>query len=57
MMSSVGNVVSPSLIATLQSAGAGGYGLATVYPAVQAFGGTLAAISGGGVAWTKWKSA
>ena len=33
--SGIGSVVAPSLFATLQSAGAGGYGLSAVYGAVQ----------------------
>ena len=31
----MGSVVAPSVFATLQSAGAGGYGVATIYPIVQ----------------------
>ncbi|KAJ4198174.1 hypothetical protein NW755_000862 [Fusarium falciforme] len=46
--SGIGSVVAPSLFATLQSAGAGGYGLSAVYGAVQGAaalgaGGSLAA--------------
>ncbi|KAL2693807.1 hypothetical protein Neosp_000373 [[Neocosmospora] mangrovei] len=42
--SSIGSVVAPSLFATLQSAGAGGYGLSAVYGAVQG----AAAVGAGG---------
>ncbi|EEU46606.1 uncharacterized protein NECHADRAFT_79370 [Fusarium vanettenii 77-13-4] len=50
--SGIGSVVAPSLFATLQSAGAGGYGLSAVYGAVQGAaavgaGGSLAASFGG----------
>ncbi|WEW56040.1 hypothetical protein PRK78_001475 [Emydomyces testavorans] len=56
IQSSIGSVVSPSLFATLQSAGAGGYGAATVYPAVQVVGGAIASSAGASVAWLKSKS-
>ncbi|KAI9166691.1 hypothetical protein HJFPF1_02805 [Paramyrothecium foliicola] len=42
IQSSIGSVVAPSLFATLQSAGAGGYGAAAVYTAVQGAGATTA---------------
>lgn len=42
--SGIGSVVAPSLFATLQSAGAGGYGLSAVYGAVQG----AAAVGAGG---------
>ena len=54
--SSIGPIVSPSLFATLQSAGAGGYGVATVYPAVQVVGGAITSFAGASVAWVKSKS-
>ncbi|RMJ09672.1 hypothetical protein CDV36_010716 [Fusarium kuroshium] len=46
--SSIGSVIAPSLFATLQSAGAGGYGVSAVYGAIQGAaalgaGGSLAA--------------
>lgn len=46
IQSSIGNVVSPSIFATLQSAGAGGYGLPIVQYAVQAAGGAILAAVG-----------
>ncbi|OCL14161.1 hypothetical protein AOQ84DRAFT_359153 [Glonium stellatum] len=55
-VSSIGSVVSPSLFATLQSAGAGGYGVATIYPVAQVMGGTIASAAGACVAWAKPKS-
>ncbi|KAF4465418.1 Lactose regulatory [Fusarium albosuccineum] len=45
--SSIGSVVAPSLFATLQSAGAGGYGVSAVYGAVQGAAALFAAGSGG----------
>jgi hypothetical protein len=54
--SSMGSIVAPSLFATLQSAGAGGYGVATVYPAVQVVGGAITSVAGASVAWVKSKS-
>ncbi|KAJ4325677.1 hypothetical protein N0V84_003395 [Fusarium piperis] len=45
--SSIGSVVAPGLFATLQSAGAGGYGISTVYGAIQ---GVAALGAGGGLA-------
>ncbi|KAM0436933.1 hypothetical protein ACHAPT_002646 [Fusarium lateritium] len=42
--STIGSVVAPSLFATLQSAGAGGYGVSAVYGAVQG----AAAVGAGG---------
>jgi len=56
MQSSIGSIVSPSLFATCQSAAAGGYGAATVYPAVQAIGGVITSSAGATVAWVKSKS-
>lgn len=44
--SGIGSVVAPSLFATLQSAGAGGYGVSAVYGAVQ---GVAALGTGGGL--------
>lgn len=44
IQSSINNIISPSLFATLQSAGAVGYGVATVYPVVQVMGGTIASV-------------
>lgn len=55
VQSGMGSVVAPSVFATLQSAGAGGYGIATVYPIVQAFGGAIASSAGGFAAWVKSK--
>ncbi|KAI0181665.1 hypothetical protein GGR52DRAFT_48688 [Hypoxylon sp. FL1284] len=46
IQSGIGNVVAPSLFATLQSAGMAGYGAAVVNGAVSAGGGTLALASG-----------
>jgi hypothetical protein len=45
--STIGNAVAGSLFSTLQSAGAGGYGLAAVNGAVQVGGTALAAIGSG----------
>ena len=45
--SAIGNAVAGSLFSTLQSAGAGGYGLAAVNGAVQVGGTALAAIGSG----------
>ena len=42
MWSSIGIVVSPSFFATVQSAGAGGYGVGAVHGVVQVVGGTVA---------------
>jgi len=56
IQSSIGSIVSPSLFATLQSAGAGGYGVATVYPAVQVVGGVITSSAGASVAWVMSKS-
>jgi hypothetical protein len=56
IQSSIGSVMSPSLFATLQSAGAGGYGVATVYPVVQVVGGTITSFAAASVAWVKSKS-
>ncbi|KAI2638225.1 hypothetical protein GGS21DRAFT_461225 [Xylaria nigripes] len=44
--SSIGSVVAPSLFATLQSAAAGGYGVAAVSTAVQGVGGLVASSAG-----------
>lgn len=44
--SGIGSVVAPSLFAMLQSAGAGGYGVATVSAAVQGLGGAVASSAG-----------
>ncbi|KAF4448807.1 hypothetical protein F53441_7856 [Fusarium austroafricanum] len=44
IQSGVGSVVAPSLFATLQSAGAGGYGVAAVHGVVQATGAAVAAL-------------
>jgi hypothetical protein len=55
IQSSIGSVVSSSLFATLQSAGAGGYGVATVYPVVQAVGAAITSFAGASVARVKSK--
>jgi hypothetical protein len=44
--SGIGSVVAPSLFATLQSAAAGGYGVAVVAPIIQGVGGVLASFVG-----------
>jgi hypothetical protein len=41
VQSGIGSVVAPSIFSVLQSAAAGGYGVATVYPAVQVAGGAI----------------
>jgi len=41
VQSGIGSVVAPSVFSVLQSAAAGGYGVATVYPAVQVAGGAI----------------
>ncbi|EPE06759.1 hypothetical protein F503_03186 [Ophiostoma piceae UAMH 11346] len=46
----IGNVVAPGLFATLQSAGAGGYGVAAVSAGVSAVSGTASALAAG-AAW------
>ncbi|KAI0019756.1 hypothetical protein F4780DRAFT_793048 [Xylariomycetidae sp. FL0641] len=51
VQSGIGSVVAPSLFAALTSAGAGGYGAATVFGAVQAVGGAVATSALGGLAW------
>lgn len=56
MQSGIGSVMSPSMFATLQSAGAGGYGMAAVYPAVQVRGGAITSTASAGIAWAKSKS-
>lgn len=43
IQSGIGSVVAPGLFATLQSAGAGGYGVAAVHTVVQAAGALVAA--------------
>ena len=43
----IGNVVTPGLFATLQSAGAGGYGVAAVSAGVSAVSGTASALAAG----------
>ena len=48
-----GNLAAGGLMATLQSAGAGGYGLGIVNGAVQGAGGALIAGAGGTTAWEK----
>lgn len=56
VQASVGNVAAGSAFATVQSAAAGGYGLAVLTGIVQATGGAIAAVGGigGGVlAWLK----
>ncbi|KAI4867005.1 hypothetical protein F4820DRAFT_446528 [Hypoxylon rubiginosum] len=50
IQSGIGNVVAPSLFATLQSAGMAGYGAAVVNGAVSAGGGALALASAGAAA-------
>lgn len=50
IQSGIGSVVAPGIFATLQSAGAGGYGVAAVHTVVQAVGALVAA---GGVAGTQ----
>ncbi|KAK8029517.1 hypothetical protein PG993_010808 [Apiospora rasikravindrae] len=53
--SGIGSVVAPGLFATFQSAGAGGYGVASVYGAVQIASGAVASSTMGILAWTKAK--
>jgi len=50
IQSGIGNAVAPSLFATLQSAGAAGYGAAVVNGVVQAGGAAVALASGGAAA-------
>lgn len=52
VQSSIGNVVAGSTFATLQSAGAGGPGLAAVNAAIQLAGGGIASAGGLGIAMT-----
>lgn len=47
----IGNVVAPSLFATLTSAGAGGYGVAAISGAVQWAGGTMVGLAGATGTW------
>lgn len=47
----IGNVATPSLFATLTSAGAGGYGVAAVGTAAKAIGGTVMGLAGATGAW------
>lgn len=56
MQNGIGSVVAPLLFATCQSAAMGGYGVATVFGAVQAGGGFMAG-SAGTVLWMKSKQA
>lgn len=51
--SGIGNVVANSLFATLQSAGAGGYGAAVVNAAVQGGGASVATAGAGVMAWAR----
>lgn len=55
---SIGNVAAGSLFATLQSAAAGGYGVAALTGAAQTAGGAVAGAGaiGTAVAWLKGKS-
>lgn len=55
IQSGIGSVVSHSLFAALQSAGAGGYGTATLYPAIQIAGGLITSSVGAG-AWVNSRS-
>ncbi|KAK8016061.1 hypothetical protein PG993_014250 [Apiospora rasikravindrae] len=55
VQSGIGSVVAPGLFATFQSAGAGGYGVASVYGAVQIASGAVASSTMGILAWTKAK--
>jgi hypothetical protein len=48
----IGNVVAPSVFATLTSAGAGGYGVAAISGAVQWVGGTVGTAGLAGAAGT-----
>lgn len=56
MQNGIGSVVAPLLFATCQNAAMGGYGVATVFGAVQAGGGFMAG-SAGTVLWMKSKQA
>ncbi|KAK8073381.1 hypothetical protein PG994_004280 [Apiospora phragmitis] len=55
VQSGIGSVIAPSLFATLQSAGAGGYGLASVSGVVQVASGAVASSAMGILAWPKAK--
>ncbi|KAJ9138349.1 hypothetical protein NKR23_g8471 [Pleurostoma richardsiae] len=55
VQSGIGNIVAPSAFSMLQSAAAGGYGAATVIPAVQGAGAGIAGAAGAGIAWVKAK--
>ena len=57
VQSGIGSVASPSIFATLTSAGAGGYGVTAVVSGVQAVGGTIVASAGGLAAWMSSKAA
>jgi hypothetical protein len=50
----IGNVVAPSLFATLTSAGAGGYGIAAISGAAQWVGGTILGLA---MATGTWQTA
>ena len=52
----IGNVIAPSLFATLTSAGAGGYGVAAISGAVQWVGGTMAGLAGVAGTWLRVKA-
>ena len=51
IQSGLGSVAGGSVFATLQSAGAGGYGLSVVYGGVQALGGIVASSAAGVLAF------
>ncbi|KAL6904991.1 hypothetical protein GGI43DRAFT_398632 [Trichoderma evansii] len=52
LQASIGNVAAGSIFATIQSAAAGGYGVAAVTSTAQAVGGAVAGAGGIGTAWT-----
>ncbi|KAL7901630.1 hypothetical protein HDV64DRAFT_241580 [Trichoderma sp. TUCIM 5745] len=52
LQATIGNVAAGSLFATIQSAAAGGYGVAALTGTAQAIGGTVAGAGSIGTAWT-----
>lgn len=52
MQASIGNVAAGSIFATIQSAAAGGYGVAALAGTAQAVGGAVAGAGSIGTAWT-----
>ena len=53
VQSGIGNIAAGGLFSTLQSAAAGGYGVAAVHGVVQTVGGVVASAGGLSMGWLK----